>query len=169
MLCINALGEFLVPLCVVIEFQLLTSLSFLLVPVVRSDQSSLEAKHASECKGLMLQIRYLKAKFMRESDLRADLTHQKSYLLQLIGGLELSEAATAQFIADVGVSRGTITPTRTPSRTFKKVALAVKASVRMQLMTKRWRETCEVKATLREAHSANAKLRAERERFARGV
>lgn len=45
--------------------------------------------HAQECKGLMLQIRYLKAKFMRESDLRADLGHQKGYLQQLIGGLEL--------------------------------------------------------------------------------
>lgn len=44
----------------------------------------LRAKHKEECKGLIVQIRYLKAKFTRESTLRSDLCNQKRYLLVLL-------------------------------------------------------------------------------------
>jgi hypothetical protein len=37
-----------------------------------------------EAKGLLVMIKYLKTKFVRESYLRADLAHQKLYLSMVI-------------------------------------------------------------------------------------
>ncbi|KAH7890884.1 hypothetical protein F5I97DRAFT_1839637 [Phlebopus sp. FC_14] len=48
----------------------------------------LKLQHKRECKGLVVQIRYLKAKFTRESTLRDDLSYQKQYLLVLLSGFE---------------------------------------------------------------------------------
>lgn len=45
-------------------------------------------QHKKECKGLIVQIRYLKAKFTRESSLRSDLGYQKHYLLVLLTKFE---------------------------------------------------------------------------------
>lgn len=45
-------------------------------------------QHKQECKGLIVQIRYLKAKFTRESTLRDDLSYQKQYLLVLLASFE---------------------------------------------------------------------------------
>ena len=56
-----------------------------------SDDSQLvvlRQQHNQECKGLMVQIRYLKAKFSRESTFRCDLSYQKQYLLVLMARLE---------------------------------------------------------------------------------
>lgn len=46
--------------------------------------SDMKLRHNKECKGLMVQIRYLKAKFTRESSFRDDLTWQKNYLMTLL-------------------------------------------------------------------------------------
>lgn len=57
----------------------------------RSDSnqvSELKLQHNKECKGLMVHIRYLKAKFHRESSFRNDLTYQKQYLLVLLAQFE---------------------------------------------------------------------------------
>ena len=48
----------------------------------------LKLQHNKECKGLMVQIRYLKAKFSRESVFRENLTSQKQYLLTLLKQFE---------------------------------------------------------------------------------
>lgn len=48
----------------------------------------LRVQHKQECKGLVVQIRYLKAKFTRESTLRDDLSYQKQYLLVLLASFE---------------------------------------------------------------------------------
>lgn len=123
------------------------------------------AEHAAECKGLMLQIRYLKAKLVREADLRADLAHQKGYLEQLVGGLELNQAATRRFVADIQRSRGLKSPPATPltpKQRFKKSAQAVLAVVRMGQMAARWKETCQVKVVLRRAHLDARQRRANR-------
>jgi myosin protein heavy chain len=48
----------------------------------------LKKQHKEECKGLVVQIRYLKAKFTRESTLRDDLVYQKHYLLVLLSNFE---------------------------------------------------------------------------------
>ena len=49
---------------------------------------ALRQQHNQECKGLMVQIRYLKAKFTRESTFRSDLAYQKQYLLVLMARFE---------------------------------------------------------------------------------
>jgi hypothetical protein len=50
--------------------------------------SALKLQHNKECKGLIVQIRYLKAKFTREAALRADLGFQKGYLLVVLAQFE---------------------------------------------------------------------------------
>jgi chromosome segregation ATPase len=50
--------------------------------------SAIKVQHNKECKGLIVQIRYLKAKFTRESTLRYDLGYQKQYLLVLLTKFE---------------------------------------------------------------------------------
>jgi hypothetical protein len=45
-------------------------------------------QHGKECKGLVVQIKYLKAKWTRESLLRCDLGYQKQYLLVLLSSME---------------------------------------------------------------------------------
>lgn len=50
--------------------------------------SVIKVQHNKECKGLIVQIRYLKAKFTRESSLRCDLGYQKQYLLVLLSRFE---------------------------------------------------------------------------------
>lgn len=52
------------------------------------DMNLLRIQHKNECKGLMVQIHYLKAKFTRESTFRADLTYQKHYLLEVLSKFE---------------------------------------------------------------------------------
>ena len=49
---------------------------------------SLKLLHKEECKGLIVQIRYLKAKWTRESTMRSDLCNQKQYLLVLLARSE---------------------------------------------------------------------------------
>lgn len=49
---------------------------------------ALRQQHNKECKGLMVQIRYLKAKYTREYVFRCDLGYQKQYLLVLMARLE---------------------------------------------------------------------------------
>ena len=49
---------------------------------------ALKQQHNRECKGLMVQIKYLKAKYTRESAFRCDLAYQKQYLLALMARLE---------------------------------------------------------------------------------
>ena len=59
-------------------------------PRTRNEQDvdKLRTRHKVECKGLMVQIRYLKAKFTRESLFRADLGYQKHYLLGILASFE---------------------------------------------------------------------------------
>jgi len=56
--------------------------------------SKMKLQHNKECKGLIVQIRYLKAKFIRESVFRNDLTYQKQYLLVLLTQFEKRSAFT---------------------------------------------------------------------------
>ena len=51
-------------------------------------QSKMKLQHNKECKGLIVHIRYLEAKFIRESVFRSDLTYQKQYLLVLLTQFE---------------------------------------------------------------------------------
>ena len=51
---------------------------------------ALKSQHKQECKGLIVQIQYLKAKYTRESTMRSDLGFQKHYLLVLLSKFESS-------------------------------------------------------------------------------
>jgi len=50
--------------------------------------STLKLQHNKECKGLLVQIRYLKAKFTREALFRDHLGYQKQYLLEILSQFE---------------------------------------------------------------------------------
>lgn len=134
---------------------------------------ALKNKHEAECKGLLLHARYLKTKYMRESDLRADLAFQKKYLLQILGGLDMSERETVRFLSDLersrgyGNGKGSAARRSSPSPAqakWKKVGKAVLVVTRMRLMAERWRETRKVKEALLGAHEAAKLARAEKER-----
>jgi hypothetical protein len=51
---------------------------------------ALRNQHKQECKGLIVQIKYLKAKYTRESTMRSDLGFQKHYLLVILSKFESS-------------------------------------------------------------------------------
>ena len=106
------------------------------VPLSGSDEiETLKTKHSKECKGLFVQIRYLKAKFVREATLRADLTYQKQYLLILLARYERRYVYELAFrcnaIADCGDSEKKIIaaiaqvgfPTKVPSTAVRKKTL----------------------------------------------
>lgn len=138
--------------------------------------STLRAKHAAECKGLLVQICYLKTKFMRESDLRQDLCFQKSYLLQVLGGLDLSEKETVRFLADLSQSRRRLLDASVGDETLmahprprgqaktklRKALLTTLAATRMRLMAANWRQTRTVRGALLSAHQAARKRRDQR-------
>lgn len=63
-------------------------LLFQLMSLCVRQLNTLKLRHKDECKGLIVQIRYLKAKFTRENDMRVHLTHQKEYLLILLSRYE---------------------------------------------------------------------------------
>lgn len=143
------------------------------------DRKRLDAsRHQSECRGLLLQIRYEKAKYMRESDLRADLIHQKKYLLGLVGGLELNEEATVRFLADLEKSRGVYQSRLKMQqfqrkagydyhsvglKKFKSAAFAVVAICRAKKMAENWQISLQIKSSLRQAHSLAKKARLSEE------
>lgn len=64
-----------------------------------SSMSNLKLIHKKECKGLFVQIRYLKAKFVREAALRADLGYQKQYLLIVLSQFETRSASAFRCLA----------------------------------------------------------------------
>lgn len=106
---------------------------------------------------LFVHIRYLKAVFLRESDLRADLAHQKLYLTRLAAGVQATEEYTSRFLADIARSRRTRAarnPPRSPLDKFRCAALAVRALCRIRLMHARWAKTSSVVEAMREARRA---------------
>lgn len=63
----------------------------LLTILVDSDEQALQAlktQHKNECKGLIVQIRYLKERVRREATMRSDLAYQKTWLLGIIAVME---------------------------------------------------------------------------------
>ncbi|KII85948.1 hypothetical protein PLICRDRAFT_114966 [Plicaturopsis crispa FD-325 SS-3] len=93
--------------------------------------SAIKLQHNKECKGLIVQIRYLKAKFTRESSLRCDLGYQKHYLLVLLSRYEKSEQRILASIAQIGFPAPPPAPPK-KRRTLKSAALCVVFLVRAQ-------------------------------------
>ncbi|KAF7370481.1 PACT-coil-coil domain-containing protein [Mycena sanguinolenta] len=102
--------------------------------------SALKLQHNKECKGLMVQIRYLKAKFTRESTLRNDLCYQKEYLLVLLSKFEKSERNIITSIARIGFpTPAATTPAKKPKK-LKAWALTVMFLSRVRRASDAWRE-----------------------------
>ena len=49
---------------------------------------ALQAQHKEECKGLLVQIQYLRHRVTRESAMRDAVAYQKTYLLSIISVME---------------------------------------------------------------------------------
>ena len=111
--------------------------------------------HQAECKGLILQIKYLKLKLNREMDLRADLTHQKQYISLLLQGLARSDAELGRLIFDLDLqhhARDTRRRQSDAKRRWNKVLNAATAVARMQLLAKKAEEVVDIKQSLQKAH-----------------
>ncbi|SYW80467.1 uncharacterized protein UBRO2_03735 [Ustilago bromivora] len=98
--------------------------------------------HQAECKGLILQIKYLKLKLNREMDLRADLTHQKQYISLLLQGLARSDAELGRLIFDLDLQHHARDTRRRQSDAKRK----------MQLLAKKAEEVVDIKQSLQKAH-----------------
>nr|XP_019009710.1 uncharacterized protein I206_05270 [Kwoniella pini CBS 10737]OCF48491.1 hypothetical protein I206_05270 [Kwoniella pini CBS 10737] len=110
-----------------------------------------------QSRSLASQIRYLKAKFTRESTFRNALSLQKRYLLLLVGGMSLDQQSTLRAIAKMGYPLPE--PPR-PRRTFKAVALAVLGVIRAKNSATEWKKEKEMKNNL----SSNGSGEGERRR-----
>ncbi|KAH7922631.1 hypothetical protein BV22DRAFT_645305 [Leucogyrophana mollusca] len=112
----------------------------------------LKVQHNKECKGLIVQIRYLKAKYTRESILRDSLGYQKQYLLVLLSSFEASERRILACISSIGYPKPQkpVPPSRS-SRSLKSVALGVIFVRRAKRASDAWREESACKQAVAEA------------------
>ncbi|KAF6761740.1 Pericentrin-AKAP-450 domain of centrosomal targeting protein-domain-containing protein [Ephemerocybe angulata] len=123
-----------------------------------SQVSELKLRHNKECKGLMVQIRYLKAKFTRESSFREDLVYQKEYLLVLLAQFKKSERTIFATIAKIGFPVAPGTPRR--KRSLKSVAMIIVFLNRVKRGSVQWQEQrtarTAISAALDEVHRRRA-------------
>ncbi|KAL0954003.1 hypothetical protein HGRIS_005160 [Hohenbuehelia grisea] len=119
----------------------------------------LKAKHKDECKGLLVNIRYLHAKFARESLFRLDLRHQKEYLLVLLAQFEKSERTIISSIARIGFP---LPPPPRPRKTrkLKVVTLSIVFALRARSASNAWREHTTTKSAVVAAHQEVRRRRA---------
>jgi hypothetical protein len=96
-----------------------------------------KARFKAQSRDLSAQIRYLKAKFTRESTFRNGLSLQKRYLLLMVGGMSLNEQATLKAIASMGHP---VPEVKRSKRTLKSVGLAVVSIIRARSVSRVWRD-----------------------------
>ncbi|KAG6381723.1 hypothetical protein JVT61DRAFT_327 [Boletus reticuloceps] len=109
----------------------------------------LKAQHKRECKGLIVQIRYLKVKFARESTLRDDLSYQKRYLLVLLSSFETSDKRILACISRIGYPKPSLPAKK--YRTFKSAAWCIVFIRRARFASNAWREACANKQAIADA------------------
>ncbi|KAG2345767.1 hypothetical protein BDR05DRAFT_960035 [Suillus weaverae] len=112
----------------------------------------LKKQHKEECKGLVVQIRYLKAKFTRESTLRDGLAYQKQYLLVLLSSFEASEKRILACISRIGYPKpkNPLAVVKKP-RSIKSVVLSVIFIRRVRQVSEAWREASSNKQAISNA------------------
>ena|ERR1700722_10548782 len=81
------------------------------------------SRHREECKGLFVQIRYLKAKFTRESEFRCMLMAQKDYMLSLLARFERRCVENPFFL--YFFSFGTVVDLPSPSGSEQNILLSI--------------------------------------------
>ncbi|WVR09164.1 hypothetical protein IAU60_006226 [Kwoniella sp. DSM 27419] len=116
-----------------------------------------KAHFKAQSRELASQIRYLKAKFTRESTFRNALSLQKRYLLLLVGGMSLDYQATLKAIAQMGFP---VPEPQRPRKSFKSVALAVLGTIRARNMAKEWKAEVQLKQQAVVAHSERRRVSA---------
>ncbi|KAI0664228.1 hypothetical protein C8Q70DRAFT_225129 [Cubamyces menziesii] len=125
---------------------------------------ALKQQHNKECKGLMVQIRYLKAKFTRESAFRCDLGYQKQYLLVLMARLERNEEKILAAIARIGYPA--VPPSLAPSkskpkgRTLRSVVSSILFIQRSKRASEHWKQQRAAKPAIEAALQEVRKRRA---------
>ncbi|TDL23585.1 hypothetical protein BD410DRAFT_720667 [Rickenella mellea] len=119
----------------------------------------LRAQHNKECKGLIVQIRYLKAKFTRESSLRSDLGYQKQYLLILLSKYETSEKRILASISQIGYPAQK--PERVKRRSLKVMVLLAIFVVRTKRASAEWQDQRSCRKDIADALTVVRKRRIE--------
>ncbi|KAG2051386.1 hypothetical protein BDR06DRAFT_1061558 [Suillus hirtellus] len=101
----------------------------------------LKKQHKEECKGLVIQIQYLKAKFTHESTLRDELIYQKHYLLVLLSNFEASEKRILACISWIGYLKPKNPPAiMKKTCSIKSIVLSVVFIQRVRQVSEAWRE-----------------------------
>ncbi|KAI0352396.1 hypothetical protein OH77DRAFT_1498058 [Trametes cingulata] len=123
---------------------------------------ALKQQHNKECKGLMVQIRYLKAKFTREYTFRCDLGYQKQYLLVLMARLERNEEKILAAIARIGYPAVPTNPppSKSKSRTLRSVVHSVLFIHRSRRASEQWKQQRAAKPAIEAALQEVRKRRA---------
>ena len=122
-------------------------------------------------KGLLVQIQYQNAKFTRESWLKADLAHQKRYLLReiqqkqemyvlllscaLCGKAQLTHSSPSINMTQSTLTRFGLPPTAGAPRrkpTMRSVAQAVMFVSRVRRLSQAWNEQRQIRADVRQAY-----------------
>ncbi|PBK99751.1 hypothetical protein ARMGADRAFT_516895 [Armillaria gallica] len=106
--------------------------------------SAIKLQHNKECKGLIVQIRYLKAKYTRESNMRLDLVYQKQYLMVLLGRMENSEKTIFAAISQIGFPVEP-PPPAAKHRKLKSIAQMFVFLSRVRRASAEWQKNCESK------------------------
>ncbi|KAG8805330.1 hypothetical protein FRC17_005562, partial [Serendipita sp. 399] len=97
--------------------------------------SRMKVQHNRECKGLMLQISYLKSKYTRENIFRQHLMYQKDYLLHLLSRLETEDQPTLARVAQI--DRPATSPQR---KSFRSIVQTVMFINRAKRLANNWRD-----------------------------
>ncbi|KAI9451888.1 hypothetical protein F5148DRAFT_1378754 [Russula earlei] len=113
--------------------------------------SALRNQHRLECKGLVVQIHYLKAKFTRENTLRMDLSYQKRYLLILLSRRERCEEHILAMIAKITSPIPGPSSHKPRRKTLRVVARGVVFIQRIKHASETWRAQCAPKPAIKAA------------------
>ncbi|KZW00019.1 hypothetical protein EXIGLDRAFT_762117 [Exidia glandulosa HHB12029] len=114
----------------------------------------LKLRHNQECKGLFVQIQYLKSKFTRETLMRDNLTYQKGYLLILLGRFERRENRIVASIARIGFPhqvQDRAQEKSTPRRLLRASISAVLFTLRARKAASAWRQECASRQAIQDA------------------
>ncbi|KAG8810809.1 hypothetical protein FRC17_002751, partial [Serendipita sp. 399] len=97
--------------------------------------SRMKVQHNRECKGLMLQISYLKSKYTRENIFRQHLMYQKDYLLHLLSRLETEDQPTLARMAQI--DGAATSPQR---KSFRSIVQTIMFINRAKRLANNWRD-----------------------------
>ncbi|KAG9288925.1 hypothetical protein G9A89_019547 [Geosiphon pyriformis] len=111
---------------------------------LKSELNRERKRHADELTLLAKEVQYQKAKFSRESGLRADLSYQKKFILLLLGGFESCETAASMIHSSL-YNFTTLTQASRSLAKFRSAVTAVIAIQRMRILKNSWAQSRELK------------------------